>query len=383
MKNIRLRAQPTNQKSDCWTTALRGTAPIWALGWFTVTLAFVLQAHMLPSRTNPSTPQGLQAWDLEHYLALARSWYAPSTTYDEAFMPGLPALIRTVGFLFGGRLTVAAVLIGAVSSFGAGTLLWRWVASRTSAVSPRQAVALLLLNPMATFLYVPYTESLLLVCVLAALLAADRDRWLLVGGCVAAAVLVRVTGLSLLLAVAVILAQRVHRDGMSRRAGSWAVMALGPAVAAWVGWMSYLRAQFGTWTAQVDAWRLGWGRTPVDPFSALLGTIRRAETHPLLEMKMYLVMEAVALLVGLAAAVCLARQRDWPMTAYVGSAFALLSTSSYYGSCLRALLVMPPIIVLAAGAAARWGAGARTAAVSVPLLLTHALFFFDGAVFLG
>jgi hypothetical protein len=135
-------------------------------------------------------------WDTLWYLSIAEHGYsAPGST---AFMPLYPLLIRALGTLLGGNLSLAALVISTCATFGALLCLHRLV-SRLSAVPHAADWALVTATmlPVSFFLMAGYSEALFVWLSLATMLLALEERWALVAGGSALAALTRHQGVFL------------------------------------------------------------------------------------------------------------------------------------------------------------------------------------------
>ncbi|MEU2069495.1 mannosyltransferase family protein [Streptomyces anulatus] len=327
-----------------------------------------------------------QRWDANHYLHIARDGYFPAgagpwtSGWDnrEAFFPGYPFLLRAVHTVVP-DWTAAGLLI----SFVAGAVAVLALARIARAYLPedaagRRTAALFLLSPCAVFLAVGYTEALFLAFALPAWLAAVRHRWALAAVLTALATTVRVSGLFLAAAVALlfVLTAREKRDRRSWRAAGWMLLpALPPAAYSW-----YLHVYTGDWMAWKHAQERGWYRTFHTPWEAWANTWNGAFGHT--QTTGYALMfqaELVAMLVGLALVAVLLYRRRWPEALYVALSLWALGTSYWYTSIPRATLLWWPLWIGLAALSLRrpWF---RTAYLSVaaPVTTLVALTFLTG-----
>ncbi|WNF28631.1 mannosyltransferase family protein [Streptomyces sp. C11-1] len=324
-----------------------------------------------------------QQWDANHYLHIARDGYFPSgagpwvSGWDnrEAFFPGYPLLLRAVHTVVP-DWTAAGLLI----SFVAGAVAVLALARIARAYLPEggadhRTVVLFLLSPCAVFLAAGYTEALFLAFALPAWLAALRHRWALAAVLVALATTVRVSGLFLAAAVALlfVLSARTRRDW---RAAGWTLLpALPPAAYSW-----YLYAHTGDWMAWKHAQERGWYRTFHAPWEAWANTWHAAfdGVHTTGYAAMFQA-ELAAMLVGLALVALLVRYRRWPEAVYVALSLWALGTSYWYTSIPRATLLWWPLWIGLASLSLRrpWF---RTAylCVAAPLTTLVALTFLTG-----
>nr|WP_202529568.1 mannosyltransferase family protein [Streptomyces sp. SID8358] len=324
-----------------------------------------------------------QQWDANHYLHIARDGYFPAdagpwmTGWDnrEAFFPGYPMLLRAVHTVVP-SWTAAGLLISLVAGAVAVLALSRAARSYVPEdTDGRRTVLFFLLSPCAVFLAVGYTEALFLAFALPAWLAAQRHHWAWACTLTALATTVRVSGLFLAAAIAVlfVLSARTRRDW--RGAGWLALPALPPAAYSW-----YLHAHTDDWMAWKHAQERGWYRDFHTPWEAWATTWNAAFDG--LHTTGYAAMfqaELAAMVVGAALVGLLVRHRRWPEAAYVALSLWALGTSYWYTSIPRATLLWWPLWTGLAALSLRrpWF---RTAylCVAVPLSALVALAFLTG-----
>ncbi|MDT0432549.1 mannosyltransferase family protein [Streptomyces salyersiae] len=324
-----------------------------------------------------------QQWDANHYLHIARDGYFPAdagpwmTGWDnrEAFFPGYPMLLRAVHTLVP-SWTAAGLLISLVAGAVAVLALSRTARSYVPEDSDgRRTVLFFLLSPCAVFLAAGYTEALFLAFALPAWLAAQRHQWAWACTLTALATTVRVSGLFLAAAIAVlfVLSARTRQDW--RGAGWLALPALPPAAYSW-----YLHAHTDDWMAWKHAQERGWYRDFHTPWEAWATTWNAAFDG--LHTTGYAAMfqaELAAMVVGAALVGLLVRHRRWPEAAYVALSLWALGTSYWYTSIPRATLLWWPLWTGLAALSLRrpWF---RTAylCVAAPLSALVALAFLTG-----
>lgn len=152
---------------------------IWALA--------LVSENRLPWPDNPWTydlerrMSPLARWDSGWYVPLAEAGYGrpPRHVGDQtnhAFFPLYPGLMRLVARTTGLETSLAGNLISAVSLLGALVLLADWVGRRWGDARIAPALAVFLLFPTSFFFATVYTEALVLLLSLAAVLAAETDR---------------------------------------------------------------------------------------------------------------------------------------------------------------------------------------------------------------
>jgi Mannosyltransferase (PIG-V) len=139
-------------------------------------------------------------WDSIHYLAIAQHGYARPG--DAVFFPLYPLAIRALAFVVGSE-PVAAVVISALSFAAALGVLHRLTELELGRSAADGAVLLLAFAPLSFFFTAVYTESLFLALSLSCVYAARRERWVLAGVLGALAAITRVTGVVLVLPLAI------------------------------------------------------------------------------------------------------------------------------------------------------------------------------------
>lgn len=165
-------------------------------------------------------------WDAYWYLDIAARGYrwnpdAPDQQWNVAFFPAFPVAMRTAGHAISmplrwtgrdsysgetwdARLHLAGWLVSVAAFVWALSVMFELARSDLGPARARWAVALLAYFPFALFFSLPYTESVFLLTVTSALLAARRDRpmAMLVWGALAA--LTRQTAVLLVVPLALV-----------------------------------------------------------------------------------------------------------------------------------------------------------------------------------
>lgn len=277
----------------------------------------------------------LDNWDVGHYLRIATDGYTDPTKY--AFFPGWPLLLRL--FVWTGvPLAVVAAVLALALSAAAAAALYRLAGS---------AVAIAwLLAPTAVFTAVGYTESLFCAAAFWAWERASARRWEQAAILAAVAASVRVSGVFLIGALAILaLTQSRDWNGRIRRLG-WLLVP----VAVVAGYLTYLYGETGSWAAWFEAQEAGWTRDFTWPWDALQRTLDATDPaaypgHP--EWPWVFRFEIVSMAVGLLVTIyCLARRR-WAEGAFVGVQVAAFSVSEWFLSVNRAVLLWFPLWILA------------------------------------
>ncbi len=173
--------------------------------------------------------------DSQHYLDIAADWYLSEgergRVVQLVFLPGYPVLIRLVRLLTGDYLT-AAFLISGLCFAGSGVLFYRLLRLDLPHAAARRALLFFCLLPGSFFYVSPMSESLFLLCSLACVYLARKDRWLPAALCGAWAAFTRSLGLMLMAPlvmelVAQALRSRLPAKKLAPRAAALLIVPLG------------------------------------------------------------------------------------------------------------------------------------------------------------
>jgi Mannosyltransferase (PIG-V) len=198
-----------------WSRAAIWSAAIFALYWF--------EPNRHPQADKWDSPlihdlgsftDVWARWDSVFFVRIAEHGYDHASA---AFYPLYPGLVAALGRIFGGHYVVAGIVISLGAALGAFLLLHRLAVERLGIDGAQRAVVYLAVFPMALFLQAVYSESLYLLLVLAAFLAAERGNFWVAGVVCGLAILTRVTGVALLPALALLGWQQ--RDRLRALAG--------------------------------------------------------------------------------------------------------------------------------------------------------------------
>lgn len=305
-----------------------------------VLLALVFCWTLVSTGTAWRTAAG--SWDVAHFLLIAREGYKDST--ETAFFPGLPLLLHAAGAV-GLDMIAAGIVISVIGSAFAAWALLRLGGPRVGVV----AAALWLFAPTAVFTVVPYTESLFAAFAFWAWVRARDGRWAWAAVLAAGACSVRVSGLFLIAALGVMAltgAYEGERSWKQRlKAAAW--LAIPSAVP--LAYAVYLRISHGSWLAWYSAQATGWGRKLTWPWQSFANTWRAVvpgayADHP--GWAWVFRGEMLSVAVGVAVTIACLFGKRWAEAAWVGLQVLAFTTSYWYMSVNRAVLLWFPLWLL-------------------------------------
>ena len=265
------------------------------LGWRLILLLVAAVAAQLGREVTP--PEGLvdlvertlARWDAGWYLSIAEGGYSAGEAFqvsNVAFYPLLPALIRLARVVVpttrgAGALVVHAALLGALVYLHA---LVRLDYDRGTA---GRAVAFVLFFPTALFLGAIYTESLLLLTIIAAVYHARRGQWWLAGCWGAAAALSKMIGALVLVPLVWewgLTWWRGRRPGLEElRVALRGLPALALPILGALAYPAYLHLRFGSFGVYLQAQQGFYRRSFFRPFFPdglhFLGAFLRGEEN--------------------------------------------------------------------------------------------------------
>jgi Dolichyl-phosphate-mannose-protein mannosyltransferase len=179
---------------------------VWSAWVSSVYPYFVEEAAIRIWPINASLDYWLQRtllWPVARYDVI---WYVGIAEYGYGYKPGAtafhplyPLLMGLLGRLLGGNYLLAGWLIAQVCCVAMLALLYRLVLLDHDTDTAKRATLFLLGSPLGFSFLLPYTESLLLLCIVGAFYAARRGRWWLAGLAGAGAALTKQPGVIVLL----------------------------------------------------------------------------------------------------------------------------------------------------------------------------------------
>jgi hypothetical protein len=269
-------------------------------------------------------------WDVVHFLTIATEGYSQPRLI--AFFPGWPMLISVSSMLPGSSALAIGTLLALLASAAATAALYRMYGT--------PAAVAWLLAPTAVFTMVPYSESVFCAAAFWAWERAQNKHWAAASVLTAVAATTRVSGLFLIVALAVLALSQTGRPHVRLKRLLWLILPL----AALGGYLLYLRFSIGTWTAWYDAQAAGWSREFTWPWVSLQHTLDIASpstTYPANWSLMFR-FELVSMGVGVVVTVISLFRKRWAEAVWIGSQVAAFSTSYWFMSVNRAVLLWFP-----------------------------------------
>ncbi len=286
-------------------------------------------------------------WDVAHYSFIAEHGYEANLK-EIAFFPGLPALLKA-GNLIGLPIPLVGALLALI-----GSALATWALYRLGGGT---AASLWLIAPTAVFTTVGYTEALFCAATFWAWERAKKGHWCQAALLCGASCTLRVSGLFLLGALA-LLAMTDNFRGSSDRLAiifSRLVWLLIPLAVLGL-YVIYLHRLTGSWTAWFSAQQTGWSRDWVWPWESIANTIDACSTtywasRPLVAWVFRA--ELVSWTIGLLTTIICFVRKHWAEGAWVGIQVLAFSITFWLMSINRAVLLWFPVFV-GLGIAVRW-----------------------------
>ncbi|HZT53147.1 MAG TPA: hypothetical protein VE995_02070 [Gaiellaceae bacterium] len=239
-----------------WPAAGRAVAleplPGWLLAWWGVgrALTFATAFAIKP------TVWTLDRWDGRWYRMVARGGYllVPGRQSDPAFFPLYPILLRAV-HAAGVRWGLVGPLLSNLALLPGLALFYALTRQLFSEPFARRATTYLAIFPLGYVFSMAYPESVELVLLAAAPLAALRGRWWTAAACAGAAALTRPEGLFLALPLAgVAWSQRRQLSTGERGAALAAVLAPAAALASYSLYLDSVVHDPLAWSEAERAW---------------------------------------------------------------------------------------------------------------------------------
>jgi hypothetical protein len=296
-------------------------------------------------------------WDSFHYLRIVERGYLPPELpcCDQAFFPGYPLATSLLRPLVGGDAVWSGLLVTNLAASVAAVLLWR-LAARSAGGDERvgrNAVILLAVTPFGIFLSSVYSEALFLALSLGAWLAGTERRWWLAGVLAAAASGVRINGLFLTAALAVMYLG--HLRSLGRRSPRPDVIALALPAVVVAAYFGYLYSRTGSWTNWQEAQIIAWHRQVDWPWNGLVGAWNSLVSAPSNDLVLTRCADLVTAVGGIVLTVVLAVRRRFDEAVLIGLNLAVLICSTTLVSTPRYAVMWFPAYLMAARLSVRRG----------------------------
>ena len=247
-------------------TVSRRTTLLALLAIFAASRLILVLVALLVEATTPVVPgasastapllRSLTNSDGAWYVGIAASGYHAEALkgpfHDYVFFPLFPLAIRVGSIFTAGNLPLAAVAIANLTLAGALVLFERLSRPVIGARGALIAAAFLVFAPGAVAFGMAYSDSLFLLVSLAAVLAAQGRRYLLMSVLFGLASLTRLPGVVLIVPLALTMAGQVPAAGRRR---AWLWLASGPiALAGYLGFVVLLTGDAFAWLRAQSAW---------------------------------------------------------------------------------------------------------------------------------
>lgn len=332
----------------------------------------ILIAMLLGLTEHRSMWDMVDSWDAALYHELAYNGYFsdPRGTLM-AFFPGFPSLLRAGEYL-GVPTQVTGMIISAIGSALAAAALLR--------MGGPLAAILWLFAPTAVFTVVPYTEAMFCAAAFWAWERARANRWAWACLFACIACTVRVSGVFLIGALAVLVVTTASRETMASRettasrdttagrpvapapaTGRLDLAELGRRLAGLVwlvppalvvfGYFVYLHRLTGSWSAWYTAQSTGWVRGLTWPWESAVNTWQAIRPGAYADHPGWAAVfrfEVLSMAVGVVTTGwCLGRRR-WAEASWVGVQVLAFSLSYWFFSVNRAVLLWFPLWIMLA-----------------------------------
>ncbi|GIV99689.1 hypothetical protein [Roseiflexus sp.] len=322
----------------------------------------------------PSAPVGtwlervvllpLLRYDVLWYVGIAQHGYGHRPG-DTAFHPLYPLLIGVLGRFLGGAYLLAAWLIAQVCCVALLAMLYRLVTLDDDDATAQRTTLFLIGSPLGFSFLLPYTESLLLLSIVAAWYAGRKGRWWLAGAAGGAAALTKQPGVMVVAPLLWELWQqyRVTVRTMGARALIRPLAGLSLTPLALLGWIVY-RATLGdvafSWREPgtlvsallvTPSYADVWGETFSWPWVNFGYALNQLREHPYFYLLLNLMVMLIMLALTLASAARVRRSYAiYSLTLAAMNLAIVYPLWPYMGIIRRFTIIFPMFIQLA-----RWG----------------------------
>jgi hypothetical protein len=292
-------------------------------------------------------------YDVRHYTNIAENGYTGDLSWLTAYFPGYPLLIKAVSFPAMGDYLLAALIVSNLCALLFFWYLYRLVNMDYGAEVARRAVVLAGIFPSSFFLFMGYTESIVLAGTVGAIYYARKGQWWQAGALAGVAALTKEPGVFVLLPLAYIFWQQLRASNGEwslRRKLSGAWLLLCPLAA-----LGYTAYRYIFLAAPItDATDLGGAQKLAIPGYPLVAAIQAAITNnPMLAYDLMDIAFAVLTIVLVVGVIIKLRSTPYTLFALVMGLTSLSAFMYVYiyrpavNSPRRLLLIFPIFILLA------------------------------------
>ncbi|MBI5870048.1 MAG: glycosyltransferase family 39 protein [Actinobacteria bacterium] len=312
-------------------------------------------------------------WDANWYMSIIVDGYQwiPGDQSNVAFFPLYPMATRGAGRLLGNEYLLGGLLLSSAFMVGGMVFLYRLVRDEYGDDMARRSVWLLAIFPTSMFFTTLYTESLFLMTSVAAFYYARRGSWALCGVWGLLAALTRVTGMLLLLPLAL---EYLSQRGFSLKKVRPAVLWLALVPAGLFLYMGYLYMDFSEPLAFAETQAAGWGHE----FKLPWGSFGHDLSFLLDQSELWVIYELAATAFLIALIVAGVRKLPGSYIFYMIMSLLLPLTGGTTKSMSRYLLVVFPLFIMMALYTKKRVALIAVSAVSVALLGMSTVAFVTG-----
>jgi hypothetical protein len=328
----------TNLRAAWWA---RYRSELVVLAGFLVSRATILVGFTFGAwiQTDVALRDLFQQWDVRWYVSVVRDGYGAELQPGRnnlAFFPLFPRLIDALARVSGLDLVTVGMLMNFVLGAVFTVLMYRLGLRLLDSDTAVRATLLMVFFPGSLFLFVAYSEALMLVLAAACLLALLDQQWVRAGMWAALAGLTRPNGVVLTLVCAVAVVEAVRRERVWRSVWAVALAPLG-----FGGYLTYVAVRtqdlFGWFRIQREGWgeRFDFGWTNV---------LRAVDSIPAPLRNWNNTLAAIGLVVlGIGVVLLLRWRPPAIITAYTLGMVALAVGSATIGGRPRFVLVAFPL----------------------------------------
>ncbi|MEO5951620.1 MAG: glycosyltransferase family 39 protein [Chloroflexia bacterium] len=151
-------------------------------------------------------------YDVRHFTEIARNGYSGDLSWQTAYFPGYPILIKLASFPLMGDYLLSALLVANLFALLFFWFLYRLVDMDYGEQTARRAVVWAAIFPASFFLFMGYTESIVLAGMVGAIYYARNGKWWLAGILAGLAALAKQPSIFILIPLAYIFWQQFRAN---------------------------------------------------------------------------------------------------------------------------------------------------------------------------